>query len=263
MSEMEASVFFSDHEYYVFDNLIDKSLCNKMSDQILRIDDKYAYIETPQWYDKILQYNTSHIPGQSKYSRKYKAFYGDTVKDYATLVYDFYRSPETIQALEKTVGCSLHTIPTYKSSDISIQIYQNEGDGTNWHHDRSTYNGGRVFTFLVVTQNTSDQSFLVWTEKYGTETIPWTTGKCVVIEKFKTYHSVTPLHSGNRILLTLTYTEKPFYGSILQPYSYFMNRVKHMGHLGINALTIYDIIFLCLMTILIYIILLYGFSLLL
>lgn len=138
----------------------------------------------------------------------------------------------------------MYPVPTYKTVDQSVQIYNEPGDGTNWHHDRSIFNGGRAFTFLFVIYNTSDQQLTVWTEQHGIEKIQWSVGKAVLIEKFKTYHSVTPLGHGERILVALTYSEIPYYPSIERPIEYVMNKAKNYGYLGLDAFDIIDYILL-------------------
>lgn len=89
----------------------------------------------------------------------------------------------------------------------------------------------------------SSQSFTILqiNKKYGVEKIPWSIGKAVLIEKFKTYHSVTPLNNGERILITLSYAEKPYVPSMLRPIEYMSNKAKNYGYIGIDAFTGYDV----------------------
>ena len=197
-----------------------------------------AYRENPTVIDSLVQKNTQHI-GKQGYTRKYYAIYGDDVKN-LTLVYDYYTNPEVLRELSRVAGCQLYTVPSHKTVDLAVQIYKNQGDGTNWHHDRSIYNGGRCFTFLTVIHNTSDQKLTVWTDKYDKEVLPWTVGKAVLIEKFKTFHSVTPLQYGERILLTLTYSEKPYAPTLMHPREYLFNKAKNIAYLGADALTLQD-----------------------
>lgn len=144
--------------------------------------------------------------------------------------------------------------------DQAVQYYRTPGDGTNWHHDRSIFNGGRAFTFLTVIHNTSDQELKVWTQKYGIETLPWKVGKAVIIEKFKTVHAVSTLHQGERILLTLTYVEKPYYPTILHPIEYFNNKAKNCGYIGMDAFTPIDYIIMFIMILIIITIIYYTYN---
>lgn len=48
-----------------------------------------------------------------------------------------YTCPHIISMLERIIQCPLHYVPTYKTTDLAVQIYKNKGDGTNWHHDWS------------------------------------------------------------------------------------------------------------------------------
>lgn len=237
---MDPHTFFMDHTYYKWDKLLDDKTCAEMSNQVRQAyNDGLYYNENPTIYDSLVQKNTRHIEKQG-YTRKYKAIYGEYVKEKTPLIYDYYMNPDLIRLLSSVAGCQLHPVPAYKTVDQAIQIYNTPGDGTNWHHDRSIFNGGRAFTFLTVIYNTSDQKLTVWTEKYGTEQIEWSVGKAVFIEKFKTYHSVTPLGYGERFLLTLTYSEKPYSPSIFRPIEYMMNKTKNYGYLGFDAFTVLD-----------------------
>jgi len=216
---MEYNDFFKSHTYYVFDNILSKSICSSMTSEVFQTyqSGNGIYNTNPKFYDNLIQSNTSHIDKQG-YSRKYNL----------------------IEILSNVTGCKLHVVPTYKTVDQAIQIYNSVGDGTNWHHDRSIFNGGRSFTFLTVIHNTSNQCLTVWTEKYGKEIIEWKTGKAVLIEKFVTYHSVTPLEYGDRILLTFTYSEYPYSLSLLHPKQYILNKFKNYGYLGHHALDVID-----------------------
>ena len=101
---------------------------------------------------------------------------------------------------------------------------------------------------MTVIQNTSNQELTVWTQNHGKESIKWEVGKAVLIEKFKTYHSVTPLDYGKRILLTMTYVKIPYYPTILIPKQYILNKMKNWGYMGIHCVTPLDymIVFLIL-----------------
>lgn len=237
---MHPSLFFLDHTYFKWDKLLDDDTCRAMTRQVRDAYRSGRYFdEKPSTFDSIVQKNTLHLEKQG-YTRKYRAIYGDDVKNSTPLVYGYYTSERVVRMLSEVAGCRLHPVPTHKTVDQAIQIYSEPGDGTNWHHDRSIFNGGRAFTFLTVIHNTSDQQLTVWTEKYGIEKIRWSVGKAVLIEKFKTYHSVTALGHGERILLTLTYSEKPYSPSLLRPVEYFMNKTKNYGYLGVHAFTAMD-----------------------
>jgi hypothetical protein len=236
---MDKHAFFMSHTYYAWDNFVPKQLCEQMTKEVFASFDKH-YTELPSAFDSIVQKNTNHLEKQG-YTRKYRAIYGDDVKA-LTSIYSYYTDPNVIRQLSEVAGCSLHTVPTNKTVDLAVQIYMDKGDGTNWHHDRSIFNDGRSFTFLTVIHNTSDQKLTVWTQEYGKEVLPWAPGKAVLIEKFKTYHSVTPLEYGERILLTLTYAEKPYYPTMLHPTQYILNKTKNYGYLGIDAFTPADYI---------------------
>ena len=232
--------FFFDHTYFIWENLLDIETCQIMTNEVKNAYDQH-YVEKPKLYDSLLQKNTNHIEKQG-YSRKYKAIYGDDVKNLTPSIYEYYTNENVINMLSDVAGCQLHIVPTHKTVDQAVQIYNEKGDGTNWHHDRSIFNGGRAFTFLTVIHNTSDQQLTIWTEKHGIEKIQWSVGKAVLIEKFVTYHSVTPLHSGERILLTLTYCEKPYSPCMLRPVEYIMNKSKNFGYMGFDAFTVNDYI---------------------
>jgi len=237
---MDNHSFFMDHTYFKWDKLLDDDICERMSQQVKKTYEQGTYYnETPSIYDSLVQKNTAHIEKQG-YTRKYKAIYGEYVKLKTPLIYDYYTNEDIINMLSAVAGCKLYPVPAYKTVDQAVQIYNTPGDGTNWHHDRSIFNGGRAFTFLTVIHNTSDQKLTVWTEKYGIEKIEWSVGKAVLIEKFKTYHSVTPLTYGERFLLTLTYSEKPYSPSILRPVEYVLNKTKNYGYLGFDAFTLVD-----------------------
>ncbi len=130
-----------------------------------------------------------------------------------------------IDHVSRVVGCRVHTVPSDRTVDQAVQIYTDRGDGASWHHDRSVFNGGRVFTVLIVPFNTSDQRLRVWTPNHGIEELRWRNGMLVVIEKFRTFHAVTPLQSGQRILLTFTYAELPYVPTMLRPIEYALNKV--------------------------------------
>jgi hypothetical protein len=237
---MNPREFFNEHTYYMWDTFLDEKTCKLMSEQVFEAYKKGIYYdENPSVFDNLVQNNTKHIEKQG-YTRKYKAIYGEDVKYLTPLIYDYYMNENVIKVLSDVCGCTLYPVPAYKTVDQAVQIYNTPGDGTNWHHDRSIFNGGRAFTFLTVIHNTSDQQLTVWTEKYGIEKIPWSVGKAVFIEKFKTYHSVTPLGYGQRILLTLTYCEKPYTPSIFRPIEYALNKSKNFGYIGFNSFTILD-----------------------
>lgn len=244
------SEFFNEHTYYVFDNLLDKHTCSKMTEQIKKTPDKYIYNTRPQFIDNIAQYNTQFLEKQG-YTKKYDAIYGEDIKTNCPLVHEFYTNPDIIKKLEGVVGCKLHPVPPHKTSDMAIQIYRAKGDSANWHFDRSIFNGARCFTFLVTIHNTSDQELLIWNEKYGNAKIKWEVGKAAIIEKFVTYHSVTPLNYGDRILLTLTYTEKPYTPTIMRPFEYVSNKVKNFSYLHFDCFTLVDWLIILLVFILI------------
>jgi hypothetical protein len=168
----------------------------------------------------------------------------------------YYKDPDVIRELSRVAGCPLYTVPSKKTVDQAVQIYNTPGDSANWHHDRSIFNGGRTFTFLTVVHNTSNQELTVWTKKYGIEKLRWSVGKSVLIEKFVTYHSVTPLEYGSRILLTLTYTEKPYSPTILHPVEYTLNKMKNYSYLGMGAFTAIDYI-IVVSTLTIFVVLIY------
>lgn len=250
---MDPHTFFIDHTYYKWDKLLDDQTCNAMAAQARNAyNNGNYYDEKPAIYDSLIQKNTKHIEKQG-YTRKYKAIYGDDVKTLTPLIYEYYTNENVIKMLSDVAGCHLHPVPTHKTVDLAVQIYSEPGDGTNWHHDRSIFNGGRAFTFLTVIYNTSDQQLTVWTDKYGTEKIQWSVGKAVLIEKFKTYHSVTPLGKGERMLLTLTYSEKPYSPSMLRPIEYFLNKSKNYGYLGFDAFTWLDyVVFVLTVLVIVY-----------
>jgi hypothetical protein len=246
--------FFEDHTYCIVPNILTNDRCNKMMNEVVNYNKKY-YVEKPIVFDKLVQLNTKNLETQGP-TRKYKAIYADEIKDMLPEVYSYYLDPDVISKLSQIVGVQLYSVPAYKTVDISVQIYEHEGDGANWHHDRSIYNGGRSFTFLSVIQNTSNQELTVWTEKYGIEKIKWSPCKTVLIEKFKTFHSVTPLTKGTRILLTFTYSEIPFKLSLMHPISYCLNKIKNFGYIGFDAFDFLDYT-LVIITIIIIILIIY------
>ena len=202
--------------------------------------------QNPSVYHEILQKqfkhttNTHHLDRQGV-SRKFKAIYGEDVRKFTPLVYSYYTNPDVITELSRVTGCPLYTVPLDSHSvDVGIQLYDREGDGTDWHQDRGIYNGGRSFTFLTVIHNTSDQVLNVWTSKNDKEELKWEVGRAVLIEKGKTVHSVTPLLQGSRILLSFTYTEIPYYPTIMRPVEYSKNKIRDIGNLGIKALSVLD-----------------------
>jgi hypothetical protein len=138
-------------------------------------------------------------------TRKYCALYSDIIREEMPSVSACYRDSALIDHVSRVVGCKVHAVPNDRTVDQSVQIYTDKGDGASWHHDRSVFNGGRVFTVLIVPFNTSDQRLRVWTKKHGVEELQWHNGMLVVIEKFRTFHSVTPLQNGQPI--TFTYAE--------------------------------------------------------
>lgn len=237
---MTPSEFFNEHTYYKWQQLVDNETCANMAEQVRKAySTKLYYEERPGSFDFLAQRNTNHIEKQG-YSRKYRAIYGENVKNMTPLIYEYYTNPQLIELLSNVVNCPLYTVPAYKTVDQAIQIYNQKGDGTNWHHDRCIFNGGRVFTFLTVIHNTSDQELTVWTEANGIEKLKWSVGMAVIIEKFKTFHSVTPLTFGERYLVTLTYCEKPYSPSILRPVEYIANKSKNFSYLGFDAFTLAD-----------------------
>lgn len=255
ISIMTPSEFFNEHTYYMWPQLLDNESCARMTEQVQIAYNSNSYYDTkPSVVDSIAQNNTKHIQTQG-YTKKYRAIYGEKVKELTPSIYEYYTNPQLIGLLSSVTKCPLYPVPAYKTVDQAIQIYNQKGDGTNWHHDRSIFNGGRVFTFLTVIHNTSDQMLTIWTEKYNVESLKWSVGMAVLIEKFKTYHSVTPLNIGDRILVTLTYAEKPYTPSILRPVVYLSNKSKNYGYLGFDCFTITDwVIMILVMSIVIAII---------
>lgn len=250
------SHFFQDHTYWKWDYFLDEDTCKQMTSQVVDAYNKKKYYNTnPKWFDSIAQINTKHIEKQG-YTKQYKAIYGEYVKDLTPLIYEYYVNPSVIQLLSSVTKCPMYPVPAYKTVDQAIQIYTEPGDGANWHHDRSIFGKGRCFTFLTVIHNSSDQRLTVWTDKYGIEEIKWSVGKAVLIEKFKTFHSVTPLTTGQRILLTLTYSEVPYKPTILRPIQYFQNKTKNFAYLGFDSFVTVDWIAL-IITIIISIVLIY------
>lgn len=241
--------YFLDHTYYELHNVLSPNRCKKIADEILDYEKhNKMYRESERFYDSIIQYNAWNLEKQGK-TRQYTAIYADQIRDHLSHVYDYYLDPNVIEQLSMVAGCKLYPVPAYKTVDLTIQIYSGVGDGANWHHDRSIFNGGRCFTFLTVVYNTSDQVLMVWSEKYGYEKIVWNPCKTVLIEKFKTYHSVSPLNYGKRILLTFTYTEKPFELSLIHPISYYLNKSKNFGYIGFDAFDGIDYTIIMLITI--------------
>lgn len=244
------SQYFQDHTYWKWDSFLEEETCKEMTSQVVDVYNKnLTYNTNPKWYDSLAQMNTQHIEKQG-YTKKYKAIYGEYVKDITPLIYEYYTNPNVIQILSSVTKCPMYPVPAYKTVDQAIQIYTEPGDGTNWHHDRSIFGEGRSFTFLTVIHNTSDQRLTVWTKKYGREEIRWSVGKAVLIEKFKTFHSVTPLTTGQRILLTLTYSEVPYKPTIFRPIQYFQNKTKNFAYLGFHSFVTLDwiIMFITIIT---------------
>lgn len=238
MDSVSVKTFFNMHTYYAWDNFLNQSKCEEMTKEIFQVQQKF-HQKKPQLYHKLVQYNTQHLPTQGL-THKYQAIHGDTIKYFVPSVWEYYINPDIIQKLSKVAGVQLYTVPSHNTVDQSIQLYSKKGDSANWHHDRSIFNEGRVFTFLTVVHNTSDQELLIWTKQFGTEKIKWEVGKAALIEKFKTFHSVTPLNYGERILITLTYVEKPYYPTMLNPLQYIQNKTKNVGYIGTRALNIND-----------------------
>jgi len=231
--------FFADHTYAAFPGRVSNDACEHMTREMLWArKTRGCYRSTPKVWDRLAQTNTTHIDTNNDApTRKYCAIYGDVIRESIPSVIALYNDPDLIKLVSDTVGCQVHTVPTHRTVDLSVQMYSEEGDGASWHHDRSVFNGGRVFTVLLVPFNTSDQKLCVWTDKYKQEQLVWEAGMLVVIEKFKTFHSVTPLKSGSRILLTMTYSERPYSPSMLRPIEYGQNKVKNFAYLGTDSFT--------------------------
>jgi hypothetical protein len=136
--------------------------------------------------------------------------------------------------ISKIIGTPVYPLNEANTINNSLLIYENENDSIRWHTDKSMFNGKRAYTVLIYLYNDSSQNLCyIHYDNKEKECVFTDVNSCIILEQFHLEHMVTPIKSNEKkIAWSMIFAEDM---NLDTPQSYFLDKMKNFGFIGLRA----------------------------